>query len=446
MKDRREPLQEAAVKAFLATPSKKASIEVGTGLGKSKIVIDILNELWDKDTSRFETHNIDTLILVPSERLRDSEWLAQFEKFGIDTKRIKLECYQTVYKWEFKDFPYVIADEADFSFTEEYSKFYLNNSYDVLICLTAYTDEKKREIRDKIAPVCFSFSTQQAQDEGMLNKTQFYQVNFELSQAKNVEVKTKKLSFKQSENAQYLYYDTEFEKALMSLITERKKANTAELLGEPYTGNLDKKEAMMKLFSRKRKEILHSLESSRTVTRLLLDKLQRNNSNNKSLIFSKLTSQIDQITPYTYHSKNKKTAVDLIQKLSDGTIKELGVCEALNRGVNLEGVNVIVMESYDGGATAFQQRHGRGTRLDVNQTLHFFILVPWVWDRTKEIDKRTLRPVYKWVKRPTQAKRWMSEMTSDFDISNLIEIDIEYKAITDTYMIPTKYDEFFRGG
>lgn len=442
--DIREGIQGEAVAAFLSS-SRKASIEMGTGTGKSKVVLDILDVLYKED----QYHDmIDTLILVPATRLRDNDWLENFRKFRGDVNRVRLECYQTAYKWEGLHFKYVIADEFDFSLTPKYSQFYSQNKYDILIAVTAYTKEAKHEMRDRIAPVCFSYSTQQAQEAGLLNKTQFFQVNYDIGWQRTMKIKTKTSEFRQSENGNYVYIDEQFDKSLLGLKIANGKVSKYELLGDAssldeWEKKQSKYEHMMKFYSRKRTEFLHSLESSRKVTKILIEKIHET-SGNKVMVFSKLTKQIEQITEHTYHSKNKKGNTN-VEDFSKGLIKTLGVCDAVNRGVNLEGVNNLIIESYVGSDTDFQQRHGRGTRLEVTDTMKMFFMVPHVWERVNELNTTTLTKNWKWVRRPTQAYTWFREMTSEFDLSNLQVIEVTYDKIKDSYKLSQEYDRFFKG-
>lgn len=109
--DIRDDIQKQAKEAFLRT-NKKACILMGTGIGKSKVAIDIIEELRDQDPQgrMLHTQVDEVLLLVSSERLRDNDWKENFVKFGADWSVIVPECYQTAYKWSGRHFKYVIAD------------------------------------------------------------------------------------------------------------------------------------------------------------------------------------------------------------------------------------------------------------------------------------------------------------------------------------------------
>ena len=166
----------------------------------------------------------------------------------------------------------------------------------------------------------------------------------------------KQTFFYQSENGSYEYLENQFSKSVAVLGSSRKKLQDAQLVGS-NTKELSKKvisaEWIMKGLSRKRRELLHNSNSSAKIAKMIKAKLLEN-KNNKVLMFSKLTSQIDKITDNVYHSGSIDDKI--VDKLNKGIIRDVGVCEKLNRGANLVGVNNIILESYLGSETDFLQR------------------------------------------------------------------------------------------
>lgn len=388
MGDIRDEFQEEVVSAFINLKEPRFGTAVcGTGIGKSKIAVDIIKKLKPKNI----------LILVDGERSRDETWPKTFEKFrakGYLSKTV-IECYQTAYKWTNKKFDLVICDEFDFSLTEEYSKFYFNNTYNNLLGLTGFINEEKKELGDKIAPVFITYKTTDAQKDSLLNKTKLNIYRFPLDTRKTIKVEYKKAGktkhFMQSENDAYIYLEKNVNKGVMML-------SMAEL--EDKKEDINKWKAFLAYSTRKRRNFLLSLQSSRALARQLEWRILSDNDQNKILIFSALTKQSDLICTHTYHSKNK--VKQNIENLNSGIIRTLGVCKAIDRGENLEGVNFFLFESYDGSQTSFQQRHGRATRLKINKIATLCVLVPYYLDNG----------VYK----PTQAIKWMKRMVKNFDI------------------------------
>lgn len=431
MKDIKDEIQQKAVQAFLSVKSRRGTILMGTGLGKSKVAIDIIKKLTIPEQGKTNSIALDILLLVNSERLRDNDWKENCEKFSFDWGCITPDCYQTAYKWSGKHYDIVIADEFDFSLTPEYSKFYLNNTYDVLIALTAHIPEDKRELANSIAPICFEKSTQEAQNEGLLNKTKFIQVNFDLGQTKDLKLPMKNGGFFfQSENGNYLYLEENIQSAIIAQSVANANINKNSLLGIDTTEwekKRDRAGYQITMFTRKRKDFLHKLISSRKVVNSLIREITTNNPLNKILVFSKLTEQSAAMCEHTFNSKNKKNNTN-IEKLDSGEIRVLGICEALNRGANLKGVSHIIKESYVGSDTDFQQQHGRGVRLGTEDVMAFIILVPHFWIKVAVTDENKNLIKYQWVRQPTQAIKWMQNMTDGFDLSDktIIEADKDY--------------------
>lgn len=428
--DVKEPLQEQAKTAYISHTSTAASILMGTGLGKSKIALDLVKHYKPKKIT----------LITNSQPLRDTNWKAEFEKFGMSEywEITESECIQTAYKWKDRHLEFVIVDEFDVTLAPEFQKFYQNNKYDRLLALTAFIAEDKRALGETIAPVCFEFSTQDAQSANLLNKTKFVQVNFFLSNNKTREIKKKAGgSFWQSENGEYAYLEDKLQQVIIGLGKANKEAVRAELLGQEKSKDANKLEWQLKALSQKRKKLLFTSDTSAKVVKALTDEIQKN-PKNKILIFSKLTAQADKLADHSYHSKNKEQ--NNLNKFVNGDLKTLAVCDTVNRGMNIPGVNYIIHESYIGSETDFQQKHGRGVRLGVDDTLTYFILVPWykAWGVIPKSDGPAGRG---WISCPTQAKRWLTNMSEQFDLSKL-----EQLTLNPDLSIPEDGRRFFNGG
>ncbi len=415
----RDTKQLQAAELWLES-NRKNSLLIGTGVGKSRIAMLIIGRLWKM---RELTKDSKILLLVDSENLRDVNWKADFEKWGFAwvLDYTTIECYQTVYKWSKTKWDLVIADEGDFSLTEEYSKFYKNNEYSMLLMLTGTVDESKELILNTIAPPVMEYSTQDAQKDGILNPTQLVFIEYNLSPNKrDIKVNYKKggqeKHFYQSENDAYAFAD-----AKVAEIQQKLKVLSSD--SAVIAGLDDKKVAELKSLTfahraaiSRRRDLLWNGIASKRVTGEVISKILAN-ENSKVITFSMLTAQADKLNEYTFHAKNKKGNTYL-DDLSIGDIRSVGVCKAINRGRNLVGVNNLIMESYDGSPTSFAQRHGRGCRLDANRTMYLFVLLPYYYRKTS--DKSSGGSGLERV--PTQMVTWAKEMMADFTFTNPITL------------------------
>lgn len=431
---------DAALEAFKTY--LRVGLVIGTGVGKTKMALDILDVLIQRDPPL----GLPILIAVSATDLRDSTWHAEMQKFNKRFPNVILECYQTLYKWKDQKFYAVIADEGDFALTEEYSKFFFNNSLGYMLFMTAFvTDAKKELLSQVVDKVVFEYTTQQAQKDGILNPTKFYEIRFPVGHTATRRVEYKKggtkQSFMQSENAAYDFLEKKYNSALFAYRAVQAKITSQALLGEDITElqrQSDVHFAKMKIYAGKRKTLLHTLESSRKVAKELI-KCIHAHTGNKVLVFSMLTDQLDAICEHSYHGGNVKD--DNLEKLNAGDIKTLGVAKKVNRGVNLTEVNVLIKESYVGSDTDFQQQHGRGVRLRPDQTMYFIVMVPYYY-------KRVEKPIgngrfsVEWAFLPTQAAEWAANMSASFDFKPEV-IVMEHDPKQDNYTLPLKYHDNF---
>jgi superfamily II DNA or RNA helicase len=149
-----------------------------------------------------------------------------------------------------------------------------------------------------------------------------------------------------------------------------------------------------------RKDFLWNLTSSAEIAKEMKKSILVD-SNNKTLIFSERTSQIDKVTAFAVHSKNTEDVnTELIKQFNSGKIKELGSCMSLTLGLNLKEANWAIMESYSGSPVQAQQRVGRTDRLDIDDIAHVVWIVPlgtqtveWYGSATKNIKDKGIETI-----------------------------------------------------
>src|SRR5574343_697880 len=181
----RETIQKQAVEALIENGG--GTVEVATGIGKSKILIDyLLNSALPYNT---------VLLTVPLTTLIDN-WIKEFQKWtqcdvvgdlitivvpnGYITVLIKT--IQSAYKLS-EHVDYLVLDEVHTSVSEEYSSIFKNTRYRFCVGLTATTDverrDDKREIYEKYCPIVYEYH--EGEDDGIVNKTQLVIIEHELN-------------------------------------------------------------------------------------------------------------------------------------------------------------------------------------------------------------------------------------------------------------------------
>lgn len=315
-----------------------ACVLITVGGGKAKIMIDLALEILKK----YKIKNI--LYLCDSTRLRDSKELGfpeQLEKWGTPELRkiIQLECYQTAHRFKDKQYDLLLADEVDFAMSTEYCKVFFNNKFRFKILLSGTLSIPKKPLLETIAPIVYTFTTNDAEDKGVLNKTKYYIYNYKMTDG---------------ESEEYIKYNMRIARAMAA---EKTPQQINYHLGQ-------------------RKELLYALESSRLAVRKIMTWLWNINKQTRLIIFCERTAQADKVCKYSYHGGNEKE--DNLTKFQNGEISGLAVVGKIKRGVNLKNTNTAIFKDLSGTSTTeFMQRNGRIKRLPVAELATVIILCPW---------------------------------------------------------------------
>lgn len=408
----RDALQDDVVQKYISSGLRKCTLVLSTGFGKSKVAIDIIKYK--------QPHTV--YIFVNSDHLKTNSWKKEFIKYGLEdyyNNNVITETYQTAYKWTEDNIPdkdaFIIMDEADFAAdVPEFSKvFYTFKDYNIL-ALTGFITESKKLWFEIHCPVLFTYTSEEAQDDGVLNKIRFTFVKYDLSKnPKDITVTYKKAgiekSFSQSENSAYAYAEEKFIKAIVAKSMLMDKFAYGEIPMEEYERKISQADYLINKASSDRRDLLlHSIASAEKV-KLLISYLLKENPDSKIIIFSKRNEQSLKICgpDNVYNGTlDKKALQSKITDFEQGTIKFLGVCDKINRGANIENLNIGILESFFGSDTNAVQRFGRLMRLDPNEIADLFILLPYYLK--KKEDKETMEVTYECI--PTQQVAWARNM------------------------------------
>ena len=388
---------------------------LSTGFGKSKVALDIIKQLEPKKV----------IILVNSTILRDTNWEEEFKKWKMLTmfrKKVELVTYQLAYKWkkEEKDLSdyLIIADECDFAAdTDELSKFFYEYSDCRILGLTGFITESKKEWFDKHLPIFTELTAAQAQDQGILNAIHFVFVQYELSQSPTSHTVTYKKggvnkSFQQSESNAYDYTN---KKAMIALGKGKKlyQEYMDGLIDGVEYGHLKQKlDWEIRRTTATRNNVLLESVSARTVTTNLIKHIRETKPKSKTIVFSKRTEQSLAICGIsnTYNGKVPEKQRNInYANFCDGTTDLLGVCDKVNRGVNIDNLNVGILETFYGGDTKAAQRLGRLMRLNPDDVATVYVLLPY-YMRREQNNTYTLQE--------TQQVKWARKMLRSTTINS----------------------------
>ena len=330
-------VQSEALNAWIKL-GQKGTIEVITGLGKTKIAMSAI-KLLPKDSK---------ILFLAEVKDRELELEREQEKWGAKDWDITFSCYQSAYKWKDTEWDFVIADEIHDSLTPVYSRFYRNNKYDSIMGLSATIDEKavveeindikvtKGELLKKIAPVCYTYDINDGQVEGTARPLDIYVINHRLDiYNKNIVAGNNTKKWYQTEYGAYAYKDLMFRKAL----------------GAP----LEMRERKIHIASAARAKLLYELPSKVSVIKDLLSAIT-----GRTILFGNSLSSLELITSNVISShKGDKENKQIREDFDNGKLDLIAAFKKLKQGANLKDLDNCVIMSYYSKEKDLIQRIGR---------------------------------------------------------------------------------------
>ena len=131
-KEQKKALNNWAITGF------NGSIIAGTGFGKSRCAILACNYILENVV------NSKIHILVPTIQLQD-QFIDEFHKWDLENclDNVEILCYQSAYKLKSNQYDLVVCDEIHLGLSPQYRKFFENNTYNKLLCMTATLPEEE---------------------------------------------------------------------------------------------------------------------------------------------------------------------------------------------------------------------------------------------------------------------------------------------------------------
>lgn len=342
----KEEFQREGTKAI--AENGNCLIAAATGVGKSKIVIDYL-KFFCNSTSKF-------LLVVPTEKLRDEDWKAEFIKWDAEYiwySRVTKICYASLLEHPIKNYDVVILDEIQ-NITENNSKYFDNSFIKKIIGLSATLPkeiEKDLIIRGKLQmKVVFDVPIDVAVANKLISPFEITVIEIELDNTiKSIKGGSKEKSFMQTEFSAYWYLSEEIEK--------QKELNPAKA----------------KFLILKRMRLIYSSPQKTLIAKNIISQIPEKE---KVLIFAGSIKQAVELYPYTYHSKSKKKDKDKdLLAFDKGEITRLSCVASLNEGVNINSVDTAVITQVTSKDRHLIQRIGRIVRYRENHIGQIYIII-----------------------------------------------------------------------
>jgi len=356
VKDR---VQREAVQAIINAGGRGIVVKA-TGAGKSRVPILYLQE---KKITK-------VALIVPTEELRDNNWEKEFQDWGAEDIYLRIDrlCYASASKVEGNEYDLVILDECH-HITPLSAIFFDNNVVKDIIALTATlpTDMIKKNILKGLGvnPV-YTLSIDEAQELGLVAPFKIKVIYTRLdSTQKNVKAGSKAKPFYQTEYAAYSYITRlinelqfeDFEKD-GAIFGVRRSLTSSE-------------QGKLKMLILKRMRLIYNLKSKTEMAKKLISELL--DKDDRTLIFCGSIEQAEELCPFHYHSKVKKSNNDL-ERFKEGKINQMSCVNALNEGINIPNLDKAIVAQVNSQELNLVQRIGRIIRIRPGHEALIYIL------------------------------------------------------------------------
>jgi superfamily II DNA or RNA helicase len=351
----RELIQQEALAA--SEKHYRCGLGISMGVGKTLIGLRHMEKEFSNSKGKF-------LVVAPKVSIFES-WKDDAQKFGLDylLEHIDFTTYLSLGK-KSRDYDVVYLDECHSLLnTHDY---YLSTYGGKILGLSGtpprYKNSEKGEMVQKYCPIVYTYITDDAVEDKILNDYKIIVHTIPLGKAKTHKVETKKGGyFMTSEQQNYDYW--------------------CDRLNNAANG------VQQKIFRIMRMQALMQFGSKERYARQLLNMMD-----DKCLVFCNTTEQADRISVHSYHSKNSMSE-EALAAFKEGKIDELACVQQLNEGVNIPNLKYgIILHSYSNERKA-SQRIGRLLRLNPDEKAIIHILVyagtvdeDWVQDALRDLD------------------------------------------------------------
>jgi superfamily II DNA or RNA helicase len=339
-------IQRNAYYAWLDT-GERGIIEMATGVGKTWIFLKAL---------LMRTNPGDKILFLAEKLGREKGLMTEIQQynefFGVNVlygRELQFACYQSAYKWKHQHWTLVCADEVH-EVGEKLKAFFDNNTMDKFMGLTATADNNteyiikarkydKRAFLEKfIAPIVFTYTLNQAQEEGVSRKAKVYILEHEMFKVS----KTIPISA--------TYYVTEEE----SYNYWTKKINDIKEKADKDGRFLSKAERQsLSRLARIRASLLYKLPSKVELIKQVIKKL-----GGRTVLFMNSIETLQKITQYAVAAKIKNSK-EIIKKFMDKEIDLIGSWKLIEQGENFPDVDNCIIGSYYSTDGPVVQRIGR---------------------------------------------------------------------------------------
>lgn len=312
-------------------------LELITGMGKTKVAIDLMNHICDRVFRNYETST--SILILVAKTVHKQTWRKEIEKWGgVKSDYITIECYESLKNYENTRFDVVVADEMQHLSDARLDILQTIHIDEAFIGLSATI---KRDMRDYFIHTykaeVIKCGLREAVEDEVLPEPTVYLLPLTLDE-KNYTFKLKKFG-RDIITTQKGYYD-----GISSLI---------EWYKNKYFNSRNKRIKNLWL-SMAGKRLKWCAEQKEALVLSLLDKFR----NYRTLTFCSSIEQSERLGKYNITSKNK-SSIQNLDMFNEGRIKHITACNILNEGVNLTNCRIGIFCNLNSSEIVVKQRVGR---------------------------------------------------------------------------------------
>ena len=356
--NKREEIQKEALEK--AIKINRCGLGISMGVGKTLIGLKYIDHLQDSKKLR-------VLVVAPKLSIFEA-WKDDAKKFNVDIDNVEFTTYLSLHKANPYNYDLLVLDECH-SLLYSHEVFlaaYKGRILGLSGTPPRYAKSEKGEMVMKYCPIVYTYTTDVAVDDAILNDYKIFVHRLSMSVRANIQVKLKDKNFYTSEKKNYDYWTGRLMEA-----ASKKQEQIASVM---------RMKAMMEYRTKEEyaKSLLFEIDD-------------------KCIVFCNTQDQADRMCKYSYHSGNPDSEFNL-QEFKDGNITELSCVLQLNEGVNIPDLKAgIILHAY-GNERKSSQRIGRLLRLNPNETSIIHILCykesvdeKWVNEALKDLDQSKIK-------------------------------------------------------
>ena len=336
-------------------------LEAATGLGKSKISIDLINHIVE---TRY--HDKTSMLLLVAKNVHKQTWKDEFAKWGgIKVDNVVIECYESLRKHAGETFDFVLMDEVHHIKSETRLELLQTLHFTYMFGLSATIPKKlKQWFSWKYKSAIVSCDIIEAIEDDVLPEPEIvlWPLSLEMhrkSETIVINPKVKSPVVEIDYKDRWKYKKRKDIRAIVHCTQQQKMLelnSQIEWMKSLYMRTRSKQKEQSWLYlCGKRLEFFADCKLE--IIKLLLRKLK----NSRTITFCKTIKQSEALGLNCIHSQNKK-ATDIYDKFNQKKIHHITAVNILNENANLVDCKYAIFANLSSSEVVIPQRLGRAMR------------------------------------------------------------------------------------